>query len=67
MSSQPAFLLRAHAADANFKIMHTLVSSYAPAQPLARAPYVVLFDLKPLNKDGNVQVGMYCMHAQKGT
>ena len=36
-------------------------------QPLARVPYVVLFDLKPLNKDGNWQVGMYCMHARKGT
>ena len=32
------------------------------AQPLARALYVVLFDLKLLNKDGNWQVGMYCMH-----
>ena len=37
------------------------------AQPLAGAPYVVLFDLKPLNKDGNWQVGMYCMYARKGT
>ena len=37
------------------------------AQPLARAPYVVLFDQKPLNKDSNWQIGMYCMHAQKGT
>ena len=31
------FLLRAHAGDANFKIMHTLVRSYVTsAQPLAR-------------------------------
>ena len=29
-------------------------------------PYVVLFDLKPLNEDGNLQVCMYCMHARKG-
>ena len=33
---------------------------------LARVPYVVLFDLKPLNEDGNLQVCMYCMHARKG-
>ena len=26
----------------------------------ARAPYVVLFDLKPLIEDGNLQVYMYC-------
>ena len=37
------------------------------AQPLARAPYVILFDLKLLNKDGNWQVGMYtvCMRKKK--
>ena len=28
--------------------------------------YVVHFDLKPLNNDGNLQVCMYCIHAQKG-
>ena len=33
---------------------------------LARAPYVVLFHLKSLNEDGNLQVCMYRMHAQKG-
>ena len=33
--------------------------------PPARAPYVVLFNLKLLIQDGNLQVCMYCMHAQK--
>ena len=33
--------------------------------PLARAPYVVLLDLKPLIKDGDLQVYMYCAHARK--
>ena len=33
--------------------------------PLARAPYVVLFDLKPLIEDGSLLVYMYCVHAQK--
>ena len=33
--------------------------------PLARSPYIVLFDLKPLIKDGNLQLYMYCVHAQK--
>ena len=42
--------------------MYTL-SCVTTAQPLARAPYVVLFDLKLLNEDGNWQV---CMHARKG-
>ena len=39
----------------------------APKQcsPLARAPYVALFDLKPLIEDGNLQVYMYCVHARK--
>ena len=39
--------------------MHTL-SYVTTAQPLTKAPYVVLFDLKPLNEDGNWQV---CVHA----
>ena len=29
------------------------------------APYVVLFDLKLLIEDGNLQVYMYCVHARK--
>ena len=33
--------------------------------PLARAPYIVLFDLKPLIEDGNLQVYMYCVHVRK--
>ena len=32
---------------------------------LARAPYVVLFNLKPLIEDGNLQVYMYCVQARK--
>ena len=34
--------------------------------PLARVPYVVFFDLKPLNEDSNLQLCKFCMHAQKG-
>ena len=34
--------------------------------PGARAPYIVLFDLKLLNEDGNLQLCMYCMHARNG-
>ena len=41
-------------------------SSYMTSvQPLARDPYVVLFDLKPLNKDSNRQVFMYCMREKE--
>ena len=40
--------------------MHPL-SYVTTAQPLTMVPYVVLFDLKPLNEDGNWQVYMYCM------
>ena len=49
------FLLHAYAADhdANFKLMHTL-SYVMSAQSLARAPYVILFNLKVL--DGIWQV-----------
>ena len=56
ISSKPAFWLRAYAADANFNIAHLTT-----AHPLTRAPYVVLFDLKPRNEDSNWQVCMYCM------
>ena len=45
-------LLCAYAADANFKLMHIL-SYVTIAQSLARALYVILFDLKPLNEDSN--------------
>ena len=63
LSSQPAFLLRAHAADTNFKIMHTLVCSYmTSAQLLARATYIVLFDLKPL-KQRRQLAGRYVLYA----
>ena len=33
--------------------------------PLARAPYVVLFNLKLLIEDSNLQVYMHCVHARK--
>ena len=33
--------------------------------PPARAPYVVLFHLKPLIEDGNLQVYKYYVHARK--
>ena len=45
--------LHAYAADTNFKLMHTL-SYVTSAQSLARAPHVVLFNLKAL--DGIWQV-----------
>ena len=32
---------------------------------LARALYVILFDLKLLIEDGNLQIYMYCVHARK--
>ena len=55
ISIQSGFLLHAYAADhdTNFKLMHTL-SYVMSAQSLARAPYVVLFNLKVL--DGIWQV-----------
>jgi len=56
-------LLHAYVADANFKLMHTL-SYVTSVQPLARAPYVVLF--KPLNKATGRHVCTACMHAWKG-
>ena len=39
---------------------------YCMCSPLARVPYVVFFDLKPLNEDSNLQLCKFCMHAQKG-
>ena len=33
--------------------------------PLARAQYVILYDLKLVNKDSNLQVYIYCKHAHK--
>ena len=55
ISIQPVFVLRTYAADANFKLMHTL-SYVMSVQSLARVPYVVLFNLTALNKDGIWQV-----------
>ena len=46
------------------QIMHNY-RTWLLRSPLATAPYVVLFDLKPLIKDGNLQVYMYCVHTQK--
>ena len=42
------------------KLHCTFYLAYQLRSPLARAPYVVLFDLKPLNKDGNLQVLYAC-------
>ena len=50
-------MLRAYAADANVKLMHTL-SDVTSVQPLARAPYVVLFDLKQRRQ----LAGMYVVY-----
>ena len=46
------------------QIMHNYLT-WLLRSPLARAPYVVLFDLKPLIEDGNLQVYMHCVHARK--
>ena len=51
------FALRLCCCDANFKILH----DYCAASLQANATLY----LKPLNKDGNLQVCTYCMHAQK--
>ena len=67
MSQFQVSLLRACAARTRTSLH--ILSYVRTAYPLARAPYVVLFDLKPLNEDGNLQpagICMYCMHAQKG-
>ena len=32
-------------------------------QPLARAPYIILFGLKPLNEDNNWQACMFVLYA----
>ena len=37
----------------------------ATAEPLARAPYIVLFNLKPLNEDCNWQVYMFRTDAER--
>ena len=44
--------------------MHNYLTWLLHSLP-ARAPYVILFDLKLLIQDGNLQVCMYCVHAQK--
>ena len=53
-----------YAADTNFRLMHNYLT-WLLRSPLARAPYIVLFDLKSPNEDGNLQVYMYCVHARK--
>ena len=50
------------AAQTQIQCTHLTCLLYSP---LARAQYVILFDLKLLNKDSNLQVYMYCMYAQK--
>ena len=44
-----------------------IIFTWLLRRPLARAPYVVLFNLKPLIEDGNLQVCMYtvCMHEKE--
>ena len=61
---QPALCFVFYAADENFRLMHNYLTWLLHSPP-ARAPYVVLFNLKLLIQDGNLQVCMYCMHAQK--
>ena len=51
-----------YAAGATSDSMHNYLRS-----PLARALYIILFNLKPLIEDGNLQVYMYCVHAWKRT
>ena len=46
------------------QIMHNYLA-WLLRRLLARTPYVVLSDLKPLIEDGNLQVYMYCVHARK--
>ena len=46
------------------QIMHNYLTLLLHS-PLARAPYMVLFNLKPLIEDGNLQVYVYCVHARK--
>ena len=53
-----------YVADANVRLMHNNLT-WLLCSLLARAPYIVLFNLKPLNEDGNLQVHMYCVHARK--
>ena len=48
-----------------FRLYLTCSFALTLRRPLARAPYVVFFDLKPLLENGNLQVYMYCVHARK--
>ena len=57
-------LLSAYAARTKTS-MHIL-SYVTTAQSTSQGPIRRTFDLKPLNEDGNLQVCMYFMHAQKG-
>ena len=45
--------------------LHSPIFTWLLRILLARGPYVVLFDLKPLIEDGNLLVYMYCVHAQR--
>ena len=56
VSREPEFLLSICAAGANFKLMHMCTCTWLLSSLLAKAPYLVLFDLKPLNEDDNLQV-----------
>ena len=56
VSSEPKFLLSIGAADTNLNLIHLNV---LPSL-LAKALYLVLFDLKSLNEDDNLQVAGMC-------
>ena len=50
------------------QIMRNYHLTWLLRSPLAnyKAPYVVLFDLRPLIEDGNLQVYKYCVHTGIG-
>ena len=57
------FCFAFYAADANFTLMHNYLT-WLLCSSLVRVLYFVLFDLKLLIEDGNLQVYMYCVDAQ---
>ena len=56
-----------HAYAARMQTSRYILSYVRTAQSLARVQYIVLFDLKPLNEDSNLQVYVYtvCMHKKE--
>ena len=59
--NQPAFLLRILC---YWRKLHNYLT-WLLRSPQARAPYIVLFDLKQLIEDSILQVYMYYVHARK--